>query len=187
MEPFEIIFIALSMAMDAFAVCLGVGAARQSEGSRATFRLSFHFGLFQFLLPVVGWFAGLTVVQYIETYDHWVAFGLLLFVGVRMIRSGLNGGEETHKNDPSRGWNMVLLSTAVSIDALAIGLSLALIDVIIWIPAVVIGVVTSLVSLLGLRLGNRLGRVFGKRMELIGGVVLILIGLRIVMTHLFVI
>jgi putative Mn2+ efflux pump MntP len=187
LETFEIFFIALSMAMDAFAVCLGVGAAKKNNGSRATFRLSFHFGFFQFLLPIVGWFAGLTVVQYIEAYDHWVAFGLLAFVGSRMIRSGLNGGEETHKNDPSRGWNMVLLSVAVSIDALAIGFSLALINVDIWYPAVVIGVVTGLLSLLGLRLGNRLGRMFGKRMELIGGVVLILIGVRIVLMHLLVI
>ena len=173
--------------MDAFAVCLGVGAARQSEGSRAAFRLSFHFGLFQFLLPVFGWFAGLTVVRYIEAYDHWVAFLLLAFVGGRMIRSGFNGEEETHKNDPSRGWNMVLLSVAVSIDALAIGLSLGIINVDIWYPAVVIGVVTGLMSLLGLRLGNRLGRKFGKRMEMVGGVVLILIGVRIVLAHLSII
>ena len=184
MDLFEIIFIALSMAMDAFAVCLGVGAARQSEGPRATFRLSFHFGLFQFLLPIIGWFAGLTLVNYIEAYDHWVAFLLLVFVGGRMIHSGFNGKEDVNKNDPSRGWNMVLLSVAVSIDALAIGLSLALIKVDIWYPAVVIGVVTGLLSLLGLRLGNRLGRKFGKGMEMIGGVVLILIGLRIVLMHL---
>ena len=95
MNFFEILFIALSMAMDAFAVCLGVGAAHQSEGPRPTFRLSFHFGLFQFLLPVVGWFAGMTVVHYIEAYDHWVAFLLLAFVGGRMIHSGFNGEEET--------------------------------------------------------------------------------------------
>lgn len=184
MNFIEILFIALSMAMDAFAVCLGVGAARQSEGPRPTFRLPFHFGLFQFLMPVIGWFAGMTVVNYIEPFDHWVAFILLAFVGVRMIRSGFNGTEASHKNDPSRGWNMVLLSVAVSIDALAIGLSLAIINVKIWYPAVVIGVVTGLVSLLGLRLGNSLGRKFGKRMEIIGGVVLILIGLRIVLMHL---
>jgi putative Mn2+ efflux pump MntP len=184
MNFFEVLFIALSMAMDAFAVCLGVGASRQSDGPRPTFRLSFHFGLFQFLLPVVGWFAGMTVVKYIEPYDHWIAFVLLAFVGGRMIRSGLDASSEVQKNDPSRGWNMVLLSVAVSIDALAIGLSLALIKVSIWYPAVVIGIVTGLVSLLGLRLGNILGLKFGKRMEIVGGLVLILIGVRIVFTHL---
>ena len=183
MNFLEIILIALSMAMDAFAVCLGVGAAKQNNGSRAAFRLSFHFGFFQFLLPIIGWFAGLSVVRFIESYDHWVAFLLLTFVGGRMIRSGIHGEEETHKNDPSRGWNMVLLSIAVSIDALAIGLSLAIMNLEIWYPAVVIGVVTGLMSLLGLRLGNRLGRRFGKRMEIIGGVVLIAIGVRIVLAH----
>ena len=185
MGVFEILFIALSMAMDAFAVSLGVGANRQSEGVRPTFRISFHFGLFQFLLPVIGWFAGLTVASYIKAYDHWVAFALLVFVGGRMIHSGFGNEEETSKKDPSRGWTMVLLSVAVSIDALAIGLSLALVNVDIWVPAVVIGIVTGLVSLLGLRLGSGLGRKFGKRMEVIGGVVLIIIGVRILISHLF--
>ncbi|MFH2038025.1 MAG: manganese efflux pump MntP family protein [Chloroflexota bacterium] len=185
MNFIEIILIALSMAMDAFAVCLSVGATRRAEGPRATFRLSFHFGLFQFLLPIIGWFAGLTVERYLEAYDHWIVFLLLAFVGGRMIASSFNGKEEIEKNDLSRGWNMVLLSVAVSIDALVIGLSLAIVNVKIWFPAVVIGLVTGLMSLLGLRLGNRLGRVIGKRMEMIGGVVLILIGIRTVTTHIF--
>ena len=183
MNFLEILLIALSMAMDAFAVCLGAGTLRQTNGARPTFRLSFHFGLFQFLMPVVGWFAGTTIVRYIAAYDHWVAFGLLAFVGIRMIRSGLDRNHEIHKDDPSRGWSLILLSIAESIDALAIGLSLALIGVTIWYPAVVIGVVTGLVSWLGLRLGNVLGGKFGKRMEIAGGVVLILIGVRILIAH----
>ncbi|MFH1907801.1 MAG: manganese efflux pump MntP family protein [Chloroflexota bacterium] len=184
MHLFEVLLIAFSMAMDAFAVCLGAGTQQQTSGARPTFRLSFHFGLFQFLMPVVGWFAGATIVRYIAAYDHWVAFALLAFVGVRMIRSGLDKNHETHQNDPSRGWSLILLSIAVSIDALAIGLSLALIGVTIWYPAVVIGVVTGLVSWLGLRLGNVLGGKFGKRMEIAGGIMLILIGVRIVVSHL---
>ena len=180
----EIFLIALSMAMDAFAVCLGAGTQERTSGPRPTFRLAFHFGLFQFLMPVVGRFAGTTILRYISAYDHWVAFGLLAFVGVRMVRSGFSGAEETYKNDPSRGWTLVLLSIAVSIDALAIGLSLGLIGVTIWYPAVVIGVVTGLVAWFGLRLGNKLGRKFGKRMEIIGGIILILIGVRIVLAHL---
>ncbi|MBA4379772.1 MAG: hypothetical protein C0393_03665 [Anaerolinea sp.] len=184
MNFLEILLIALSMAMDAFAVCLGAGTSAQTSGPRPTFRLSFHFGLFQFIMPVIGWLAGTTVVHYIADYDHWVAFGLLAFVGIRMIRSGFDGSNEAHKSDPSRGWTLVLLSIAVSIDALAIGLSLALIGITIWYPAVVIGVVTGLVSWLGLRLGNVLGGKFGKRMEIAGGIVLILIGARIVVSHL---
>jgi putative Mn2+ efflux pump MntP len=180
----EVLLIAISMSMDAFAVCLGAGAQSRTGGARPVFRLAFHFGFFQFLMPVIGWFAGTTVVHYISAYDHWVAFGLLAFVGIRMIRSGFETGEREQKNDPSRGWTLVLLALATSIDALAIGFSLALVGVTIWYPAVVIGVVTGLVSWLGIFLGNRLGQKFGKRMEIIGGVILILIGVRILLSHL---
>ena len=170
--------------MDAFAVCLGAGAQVHTSGPRPVFRLSFHFGLFQFLMPVIGWFAGTTIVRYISAYDHWVAFGLLAFVGIRMIRSGFEAGGEEQENDPSRGWTLVLLAFATSIDALAIGFSLGLVGVTIWYPAVIIGVVTGLISWLGIFLGNRLGQKLGKRMEIIGGIVLILIGIRILLAHL---
>jgi putative Mn2+ efflux pump MntP len=184
MDFFEILLIALSMAMDAFAVCLGVGTQTSTSGPRRTFRLSFHFGLFQFVMPVIGWFAGMTVVKYISAYDHWVAFGLLGFVGVRMIRSGLDARPEAQAGDPSRGWSLVLLSVATSIDALVVGFSLSLVGVTIWYPAAVIGVVTGLVSWLGLVLGNRLGEEFGKRIGITGGIVLLLIGVRILLSHL---
>jgi putative Mn2+ efflux pump MntP len=186
MDFFEIFLIALSMAMDAFAVCLGAGTQERISGPRPTFRLAFHFGLFQFLMPVLGWFAGATIVHYIAAYDHWVAFGLLAFVGGRMVWSGFHPEEEKIKNDPSRGWTLVLLSIAVSIDALAVGLSLGIIGVTIWVPSVVIGVITGLVSWLGLRLGNKMGATFGKRMEIVGGVVLILLGIRILLAQLLV-
>jgi putative Mn2+ efflux pump MntP len=186
MNLLEILIISLSMAMDAFAVCLGAGALNEISELRPTFRLAFHFGLFQFLMPVVGWFAGTTIERYIVSFDHWVAFGLLAFVGGRMIRSGFDPDAGQQKADPSRGWTMVLLSIAVSIDALAVGLSLGLIGVTIWYPALVIGVVTGLMSWLGLRIGSRLGKKFGKVMEIVGGVVLVLLGVRILLTHLLV-
>jgi putative Mn2+ efflux pump MntP len=184
MSFIEVFFIALSMSMDAFAVCLGAGTQDCTNGRRPTFRLAFHFGLFQFLMPVLGWLAGTSVERYISGFDHWVAFGLLAFVGLRMLRSGIRPGKDEKEEDPSRGWTMVLLSIAVSIDALAVGLSLGLIGVTIWYPAVVIGVVTGLVSWLGLRLGNRLSERFGGRMEILGGLVLVGIGVRIVVSHL---
>jgi len=184
MDFVEVLLIAFSMAMDAFSVCIGAGTQARTNGPRPTFRLAFHFGLFQFLLPVIGWLAGATIERYISSFDHWIAFGLLAFVGIRMIRSGFDPNGEPHKNDPSRGWTMVLLSLAVSIDALAVGLSLGLVGIFVWYPAIVIGVVTGLMSWLGLRIGNRLGVKFGKRMEIIGGIVLVLIGARIVLTHL---
>jgi manganese efflux pump family protein len=184
MNFFEILLLAMSMSMDAFAVCLGAGAQEQASGPRSVFRLAFHFGFFQFLMPVIGWFAGMTIVRYISTYDHWTAFALLAFVGIRMIRSGFDPVNGRQKKDPSRGWTLILLAFATSIDALAVGFSLGLVGVTIWYPAVVIGVVTGLISWLGIFLGNRLGQKFGKRMEIIGGIVLILIGVRILVTHL---
>jgi len=142
--------------------------------------------LFQFAMPVIGWYLGSSIEPVIAPYDHWIAFGLLTFVGVRMLLSGIDGNNSSLKTDPSRGMTLILLSIATSIDALAIGLTLAIMKVDIWYPAVVIGVVTGLLSLIGLRVGNTLGEKFGKRMEIAGGIVLILIGLRIVASHLLV-
>ena len=180
----EILMIAVGLAMDAFAVSLGAGASGRAVGGRAVFRLSFHFGLFQFMMPVVGWFLGARIAPLISSVDHWIAFGLLVFVGVRMIRSGFDDRAETFAADPSRGLALVVLAIATSIDALAIGLSLAILRIKIWYPSVVIGVVTAGLSLFGLRLGARLGVRFGKRMEIVGGAILAFIGLRILLSHL---
>ncbi|KAF0107598.1 MAG: hypothetical protein FD146_1632 [Anaerolineaceae bacterium] len=184
MTIIETLLISFSMSMDAFAVCLGAGTTGQAGGARPTFRLAFHFGLFQFIMPVIGWLAGTTIERYIAAYDHWIAFGLLAFVGARMIRSGFDKDGEEKNGSISRGWTMILLSIAVSIDALAVGLSLGVVGVFVWYPAIVIGVVTGLMSLLGLQIGNRLGRRFGKTMEIIGGLVLVGIGVRILVAHL---
>ena len=181
--PFiTIVLIALSMAMDAFAVSLASGV-KIGPGPRPIFRIAFHFGLFQALLPVIGWFFGNTIEPYVKGFDHWVAFGLLAFVGIRMLRSGFSQEEEGNPKDPSRGLTMVMLSVAVSIDALAVGLSLGLLGITIWTPALVIGLVTSALSLIGLRVGNGFGDKYGKPVEILGGLVLIGIGIRIVLTH----
>ncbi len=170
--------------MDAFAVSLAAGGSGLARGSRATFRLAFHFGLFQFLMPVIGWSIGAGVANRIDAFDHWLAFGLLSFVGIRMVREAVSGEERRYDRDPSRGWSLISLSVATSIDALAVGLSLAMLQVGIWYPSAVIGVVTAGLSFLGVRLGRRLGRALGSRMEIAGGVLLILIGLRILVFHL---
>jgi putative Mn2+ efflux pump MntP len=185
--PFWTVFlIAVGLAMDCFAVSLGVGTAGTAVGLRPTFRLFFHFGLFQGGMTLLGWLAGKSVVGYIASVDHWVAFGLLVFVGVRMFLGGLRKeGEAPAIPDPSRGLTLVMLSIATSIDALAVGLSLALLEVnVIW-SALLIGGVSAGLSLVGLRLGNQLGLRFGKVMEVLGGAVLIIIGLRVVITHNF--
>jgi len=178
-----VFFIALSMAMDAFAVSLGSGI-KIGPGPRPLFRIAFHFGLFQALLPILGWLFGNTIEPLVKGFDHWIAFGLLAFVGIRMIRSGLSKYEEETPKDPSRGLTMVMLSIAVSIDALAVGLSLAFLGVSIWTPALIIGLVTGALSLIGLRVGNSVGKRFGKPVEVLGGLVLIGIGIRIVVLHL---
>lgn len=183
MPALEVLLIAVSMAMDAFAVCLVAGSLHQASGARPAFRLSFHFGLFQFIMPVLGWLAGMGLEPYIRDYDHWVAFGLLAFVGIRMIVSALRG-EEAQPPDPSRGWTLVMLSVAVSIDALAVGLSIGVLGLSVWYPALIIGVVTGILSLVGLRLGQSFGSRLGRPVEVIGGLVLISIGIRIVLSHL---
>ena len=184
--PFWTIFlIAIGLAMDCFAVSLGVGTAGTATGFRPTFRLFFHFGLFQGGMTLLGWLAGRTIVSYISSVDHWVAFALLIFVGGRMIRGALQkAGEEPAIPDPSRGFTLVMLSIATSIDALAVGLSLALLDVNVFWSALLIGGVSAVLSLVGLTLGNQLGLRFGKSMELLGGLILIGIGIRVVVTHL---
>ncbi len=183
MNLVEILLIAVGLAMDAFAVSLAAGASRQSSGMGAAFRLSFHFGLFQFIMPVIGWYTGSGLAGMIADYDHWVAFGLLAMVGIRMIVSGAGSRKKSQAHDPSRGLTLIVLSVATSIDALAVGLSLAMIRVNIWYPSMVIGLVTACLSVVGLRLGGRLGVRFGKHMEIAGGVLLVLIGLRILLAH----
>jgi manganese efflux pump family protein len=184
MSFWEILLIAIGMAMDAFAVSLGVGTTHYAESARPRFRLAFHFGFFQFAMPILGWFLGTRVAGLITGIDHWVAFFLLAFVGVRMVRSGLDPNQTTTTQDPSRGRMLVLLSVATSIDALAIGLSLAMLRVRILEPSVVIGIVTATLSFTGLFLGRKLGKAFGKKAEIAGGVVLIGIGLRVLISHL---
>jgi putative Mn2+ efflux pump MntP len=183
MSFFELLLLAFSMAMDAFAVCLAAGSLPKTQGVRPAFRLSFHFGLFQFIMPVLGWLAGSTIASVINGYAHWVVFGLLGFIGIRMIYSAVKGGE-SHMADPSRGFTLVLLSIAVSIDALAVGLSLGLLGVFVWYPAIFIGVVTGVISLIGLRLGNTLGSRFGPSVEIVGGLVLVGLGAQILLSSL---
>jgi manganese efflux pump family protein len=181
----EILLIAVGLAMDAFAVSLGIGAAGRANSARPRFRLCFHFGLFQFAMPILGWLGGTSVAHLISSVDHWVAFSLLAFVGGRMVQSGLGQDEIPNLSDPSRGRVLVMLSVATSIDALAVGLSLAMLRVHVVFPSIVIGVVAAGLSLTGLLLGRRLGTAFGKRTEVLGGLILIAIGVRVLIEHMF--
>ena len=185
METITALIIAFGLAMDAFTVSLGVGTTGKANALRPVFRLSFHMGLFQGLMTFLGWLAGSSIAGLIANFDHWIALGLLAFVGIRMIRSGLNPDLELHPQDASRGLSLMIVCIATSIDALAVGLSLAMLKVHILNTSLVIGGVTTGLSLVGLFSGNQLGEHFGKRMEILGGLLLTGIGLRILLNHLF--
>jgi len=180
----EIILIAVGLALDAAAVSLAAACCGFAAHPRAVFRLSFHFALFQFMMPILGWLIGNRFVAIISNYDHWVAFVVLAILGVRMIHSGWSNHPSNCMRDPSRGWELIILSLATSIDALAVGLSMAFLDVQIWYPAVVIGLVTLAMSITAIKAGKFLGVMFGKRMEIVGGSVLIFVGLKILSEHL---
>ncbi len=176
--------IALGLAMDALAVALATGLALGDVSARQTFRLAFHFGFFQFLMPVIGWMAGLTIERWIAGYDHWIAFGLLAGIGGKMIYESLTAmGRADVRRDPTRGMSLVVLSIATSVDALAVGVSLGVLRVRIWYPAVVIGIVACALTAAGIHVGRRLGGALGRRMEVLGGLVLVGIGVKILVSH----
>lgn len=185
MNFFLVIGVALALAMDAFAISVGISLSSEGVTKRQTFRLAFHFGFFQFMMPVIGWLAGQSILEYIQAVDHWVAFGLLLFIGARMIYESFRSREmiKKRKTDPSKGFSLFTLSVATSIDALAVGLSIAVLHEVILYPAAVIGIVAFLMTVLGIKSGPLLGRMIGKRAELLGGLILILVGIKILSGH----
>jgi putative Mn2+ efflux pump MntP len=186
MTLFNIIAVAIALAMDAFAVSIAVGVNLKKVNHRQKFRLAWHFGLFQAMMPVIGWLAGSTIKDYVKAYDHWVAFALLALVGVHMIKEALGDDDpEKEKNDPTKGLTMVMLSIATSIDALAIGFSLSLLNLGVIFPAVVIGVVALLFTLIGLLIGEKAGssKKLALAAEIMGGVVLLAIGINILFEH----
>ena len=187
MSTVNLVILALALALDALAVAITTGMRLGRITPRHVFRLSFHFGLFQAIMPVMGWLAGLSVRELIESWDHWVAFGLLAFVGIKMIRESLSPGkaEEAESKDPTRGLTLLMLSLATSIDALAVGLSLSLLGVSIWIPAAVIGLVCLCLTALGMYAGHKAAelRCLGRRAGLAGGLVIMGIGLKILWEH----
>jgi len=184
MDALGIALIAIGLAMDVFAVSLGLGSGGYAAGFRSVFRLAFHCGLFQAGMTLLGWVGGTGLIHLIAGVDHWVAMILLSVVGVRMIRSGLQPESAPRRSDPTRGASLVVISVATSIDAAAVGLSLALLQGDILPAVLVIGLVSAALGLLGSLLGGRLGKLFGKRMEIVGGLILLGIGVRVLWTHL---
>ena len=178
--------LAVALAMDAFAVSIASGVSLRTVSARQTFRLAWHFGLFQAMMPVIGWSAGFTIRSRIEAYDHWVAFALLVFVAQGMLRSAFKGEPAAaDAKDPTKGMTMVMLSVATSIDALAVGLSLSMINVSIWTPALIIGLVAGVFTTVGMHLGKRIGNMaqLSRWAEMTGGIVLVASGGNILKEH----
>jgi putative Mn2+ efflux pump MntP len=180
---FELAAIALALAVDAFSVGVAVGLTRRTWRER--FRLSFHFGLFQALMPLAGALAGAALERWIARWDHWVAFALLAAIGGRMIWAAARGAEGREAaGDPTRGLRLVGLSVAVSIDALAVGFTLGLAEVSIPLAVSLIGVTAAALTLVGMVLAGGVASRLGRRAEIVAGVALVVIGAKIVLEHL---
>ena len=184
MNLITIVLIALGLAMDAFAVSIVAGSVYRELHVRHAFRMALFFGAFQAVMPLLGSLAGLGLKAYISPYDHWIAFGLLAFVGGKMIYEAFEI-ESAEKNlDPSNLMILLALSVATSIDALAVGVTLSLLTRSIAVAVLIIGLITFVLSYAGVVIGKRFGHFFESRIEIVGGLVLIAIGLKILLSHL---
>ncbi|MBE3131089.1 MAG: manganese efflux pump [Acidobacteria bacterium] len=181
-----ILGVAVALAMDCFAVILGMACGSRGLTMKQAVRMAAFFGGFQFVMPVAGWLAGDKLLGFIKSFDHWVAFGLLALIGGRMIYEsfGLSEEEKARRPDQTQGMRLVGLSLATSIDALAVGLSLGVIRTGILCPAAVIGATSFVLTIVGAKLGPVAGRLAGRRAELLGGLILIGIGAKILVEHL---
>jgi putative Mn2+ efflux pump MntP len=179
----SILIIAIGLGMDAFSVAVGVGAAARIISFGPVFRLSLFFGLFQVLMPMAGWFAGVSVADIIEGYDHWMVFGLLAFVGGKMIVESFNDEAKVYTTDPTKGLTLIVLSVATSIDALAVGLSFAFLKIPVIYPSIIIGIVAFFMTAIGMFFGEKLGKIVGKRAGILAGLILIAIGVKILIEH----
>lgn len=183
MSLITIFLLAVGLGIDAFSVAIGIGAANSKKSWVPVLRLSLAFGIFQFVMPLAGWLAGSTVADRIQMFDHWIAFALLALVGGKMIWEGFEKESDEEKADQTRGWPLFLLSIATSIDALAVGFSFSLLKTPILFPAAIIGVVCFVMTAVGMIFGKGLARIFGKKVEILGGLVLIAIGVKILLEH----
>jgi putative Mn2+ efflux pump MntP len=184
MSFITIIILAVGLGVDAFSVAIGIGASNDKKSWAPVLRLAAAFGIFQFIMPIIGWLAGLTVVEIIASFDHWIAFSLLTLVGGKMIWEGFEKESDEEKADQTRGWPLLLLSIATSIDALAVGFSFSVLKNPILFPALIIGIICFVMTTVGMIFGKALAKIFGKKVEIFGGIVLIAIGVKILIDHL---
>ena len=182
---FEIILISIGLAMDAFGVSIGKGLSMPVGENGRKVTLAFLFGLFQFLMPIIGWLIGRQFIDVISEWDHWIIFGLLGYLGIAMIREGLSDDDDEENDKQFLGaWEMIMLSVATSLDAMAVGLTFAFLPINVWEASTVIGFITFSISLIGIYLGKFMGQFVGKYADILGGGVLIFIGTKILLQHL---
>jgi putative Mn2+ efflux pump MntP len=184
MDMLNIIFIAFGLAMDAFAVSITSGLTINNLKIKHAFRIALFFGLFQAIMPLIGWLSGLTIKDFVMSIDHWIAFILLSFIGCKMIYESTKIKSENIKTNPLNMYTLLMLSIATSIDALAVGISFAFILISIITPVIIIGVVTFILSFVGVFIGDLKGHLFEGKIEILGGIILIGIGLKILVEHL---
>jgi manganese efflux pump family protein len=186
MDIATILLIAVGLAMDAFAVSIATGLSTNAQQKRKNaLIIASFFGGFQMFMPLIGWAVGLSLQDLIVGIDHWIAFGLLAFIGAKMICDSTKKEQESN-NGVLRFSSLLTLAVATSIDALMVGLSFAFLQTSIILPIIIIGVVTFVLSFIGFIFGYALGQVFESRIKIVGGIILILIGVKILLDHLLV-
>jgi putative Mn2+ efflux pump MntP len=184
MQLLTIIVIAVGLAMDSFAVAVASGSAYKQLEIKYAFRMAVFFGGFQAIMPLIGYLAGTSIKEYVADYDHWIAFTLLCAVGVKMIYESFKINPAEKSFDPSNILILLALSVATSIDALAVGITLSLVTNSITAALITIGIVTFALSYLGVLIGKRFGHFFEHKIEAVGGLILIALGLKILVRHL---
>lgn len=185
MSILELIFLSIALAMDCFAVSFTAGGMQKELRLRHALVIASFFGFFQGAMPLIGYFGGQAVVRYIERFDHWIAFGILLLIGMKMIVDAIRSIPEEHSMNIMRPGTLIMLSIATSIDALAVGFSFSMLDVRIWIAVLIIGIGSFLFSIGGFYMGKLLTkRIKPSYAEILGGVILIAIGIKILVEHL---
>lgn len=183
----ELFLIGVGLSMDAFAVSICKGLGMEKINKKQAFTIGLYFGGFQALMPLIGWFLGIRFQQYITSIDHWIAFILLVFIGGKMVVEAVRDRDHEvvgKKDQPLDHKEMFLLAVATSIDALAVGITFAFLDTPIIEAIVIIGCTTFVLSIVGVIVGNFFGTRYKKKAEIIGGIILILIGLKILLEHL---
>ena len=178
MGAIEILLISIGLAMDAFAVSVCKGLAMKKMSWKKAIIIGLYFGIFQAVMPVIGYFLGTTFERFITNVDHWVAFILLVGIGINMVKEAFDK-ESENRNDNVDVKTMLVLSIATSIDALAIGITFACLKIHIVMPVITIGLITFIISIIGVKIGNRFGDKYEKKAEIMGGVILILLGIKI--------